>query len=122
MSWKDLRRYWRRVYGFLLPEKAEPCVLVEFYRGPYLESRDILNSNLGRALQYPLSTILSEKPRARSIDCMKKADLICSAIIGEITKPKTSLFSAKPALKIEKQKPNKIAGFGLAQMRNQIST
>ena len=33
MSWKDLRRYWRRVYGFLLPEKAEPCVLVEFYRG-----------------------------------------------------------------------------------------
>ena len=33
MKWKDLRRYWRRVHGFILPEKAEPCVMVEFYRG-----------------------------------------------------------------------------------------
>ena len=32
MSWEDLRRYWRRVYGFILSEKPQPCVAVTFSR------------------------------------------------------------------------------------------
>ena len=33
MQWEDLRRYWRRVYGYLLSPNPEPCVDIEFYRG-----------------------------------------------------------------------------------------
>ena len=57
MSWKDLRRYWRRVYGFLLPEKAEPCVLVEFYRGPFLQFKNILNSKMNKLDDYKSNSL-----------------------------------------------------------------
>ena len=33
MQWEELRRYWRRVYGYLLSPNPEPCVDIEFYRG-----------------------------------------------------------------------------------------
>ena len=35
MQWEELRRYWRRVYGYLLSPNPEPCVDIEFYRGMF---------------------------------------------------------------------------------------
>ena len=40
MQWEELRRYWRRVYGYLLSPNPEPCVDIEFYRG--MKDRAIL--------------------------------------------------------------------------------
>jgi len=109
MKWKDLRRYWRRVHGFILPEKAEPCVMVEFYRG--------------RPLQYPLSTVLDEKPKARSIDSAEQRDTICNAFVQTLTKSKNSLFSTKPELKRELKTANSglvVPAFGENQNAKKI--
>ena len=63
MKWSELRRYWRRVYGIILNENAEPCVDVQF------------GHNWGGTLQYPLSTILHNKPTLRPLPESKAADV-----------------------------------------------
>ena len=89
MQWDELRRYWRRVYGYLLSPNPEPCVDIEFYRGKcYMMMPDgaveSVNIFKGAHLQYPLSTILVKKPVATEITDPKYRTEVCDAVIGQI--------------------------------------